>query len=81
MHKGIQVNTHVGPKAYRQEQGWHHIVPTASAEVRVDAGSILCADTSASSRSVGCAGVMPRGQQVQKITGFSLLKAVYLKSL
>ena len=59
MHEKVQVNTHVSPRAYRQEQGWPHIVPTASAEAVVNAGSILCADTIASSRSVGCAGIMP----------------------
>ncbi len=74
MHKEVQVNADVGPRAYRQEQGWQHIVLTASAEAVVDAESILCADTIAS--SVGCGGVMPRGQQVHQSTGFSLLRAV-----
>ncbi len=51
------------------------IAPIASAEAVVDAGPILCVDTTASSRSVGCAGVMPQGQQVHQFTGFSLLRA------
>ncbi len=74
MHKEIQVNTYVGSRAYRQEQGWQHIVLTASAEAVVDAGSILCADTIAS--FVGCGGIMPREQHVHQSTEFSLLRAV-----
>ena len=77
MHEEMQVNTHVGPRTYRQEPKWQHKVLTASAEAvvyHIDAGYILCADIIAN--SVDCGGVVPQKQQVHQSTGFRLLRAM-----
>jgi hypothetical protein len=74
MHKEVQAyaNTHVGPRAYRQEQRWQHIVLMASAEAvdyyiyYTDAGSVLYADSIASSRTPG-----PPVNQIQSAEGHS----------